>query len=228
MTDSTPPMPLPPSSSDLELTIAQVQGVYAARVVSEDRELREVHIVASTARSPKRLVRDVETLVFVKHGVRIDYRKISLVQLEEQDLLRLPVARPEIRRVAEENLGEQRRVRVEIQGAGKVVRGEALERVDNPNTLATAARATISCIEQLVGRQMDVRLENATCLRLDTREIALVVLACLVQDREETFVGASFVGLRPAEAAARATLDALNRRILTLTTGGARLRPESD
>lgn len=208
-----------PSVSDLELTVAQVQGVYAARiVVDRDRQVDEVHIVASAARSPKRLVRDIETLVFVKHGIRIDYRKISLVQLEEEDLLRLPLARPEIHQVIEEDLGNQKRIRVEIQGGGKVVVGEACERIDNPTPFQTAARATISCIEQLIGHHMDVRLENATSLRLDLREIALVVLTCLVEDREETFVGASFVGVRPAEAAARATLDALNRRILTFTT----------
>lgn len=213
-----------PSVSDLELTVAQVQGVYAARiVVDRDRQVDEVHIVASAARPPKRLVRDIETLVFVKHGIRLDYRKISLVQLEEEDLLRLPLARPEIRQLIEEDLGNQKRIRVEIQGGGKVVVGEACERIDSPAPFQTAARATISCIEQLIGHHMDVRLENATSLRLDLREIALVVLTtCLVEDREETFVGASFVGERPAEAAARATLDALNRRILTLTTRAAR------
>ena len=222
MTDSS--LPLAPSSSDLELTIAQVQGVYAARVVSTLREPSEIHIVASTARSPKRLVRDIETLVFVKHGIRIDYRKISLVQLEERDLLRMPLTRPEIRQVIEDNLGEQRRIRVEIQGAGRVVHGEASERIDHPMPFHTAARATISCIEQLIGHHMDVRLENATSLRLDSREIALIVLTCLVQDREETFVGASFVGMRPTEAAARATLDALNRRIFTLITADSHAR----
>jgi hypothetical protein len=207
-----------PSVSDLEQTMNQIQGVYAARVVfNDDHELCEVHLVASMDRPPKHLVRDIETLVYVKHGIKIDYRKVSLVQLEEQDLHRLPVARPEIRRVIEENLGDQNRVTVEIQAAGKVVRGESCERVDNPAPFQTAARATISCIEQLVGHQMDVRLDHATSLRLDAREIAIIVVTCLVEDREESFVGASFVGSHQSEAAARATLDALNRRIFSLT-----------
>jgi hypothetical protein len=219
LTDPASSTPLAPSVADFELTLAQIQGVYASRVVVDrNRLVSEIHIVASAIRRPKQLIRDIETLVFVKHGIKIDYRKISLVQLAEEDLLRLPLARPEIREVVEENMGDQKRIRVAIQGAGRIVRYEAFDKVDNPNPFRTAAKATVGCIEKLVGRQMDVRIENATTLRLDSREIALVILTCLIENREETFVGASFVMSRPAESAARATLDALNRRLMLMNT----------
>lgn len=217
MVEISAPTPISPLVSDIETTLSQVQGVYASRVLMDrDRGLREIHVVASNARKPKQIIRDIETLLFVKHGLRVDYRKISLVQLADEDLLRLPLARPEIRSVEEENLGDRRRICVEIQGGGRVVHGEARDQVQNPLTFQTAARATIQCIEKLTGNQIDVRLEHATTLRLDSREIALVVLTCVIENREEAFVGASFVGSRPAESAARATLDALNRRLFTL------------
>lgn len=212
-----------PLVSDIEATLAQVQGVFASRVVMcGGREMGEIHIVASTRRKPKQIIRDIETLLYVKHGVRIDYRKISLVQLEDEDLHRLPLARPEIRQVLEDDLGDQKRIRVEIQGAGRIVQGEARERTDKFLLFQTAARATVDCLEKLLGQQMDVRLENATTLRLDSREVALVIVTCIIQGREETFVGASFVGARPAEAAARATLDAINRRVFALAARGWR------
>ncbi len=206
-----------PSVSDLELTLTQVRGVYASRViVDEQRKVCEIHIIATNERKPKQIIRDIETILCVKHGLRVDYRKISLVQLTVQDLRRLPLARPEIRRVVEENLGEQRKILVEILGAGRIVRGEASARIDGATLFYSAARATVECVEKLVGRQIDVRVEHATTLRLDAYEIAIVVLTCWIEDREEKLVGASFVGSHPAESAARATLDALNRRIFTL------------
>ncbi len=227
---ATPEAPSPalshvaPSASDLEATLAQVEGIYASRAILGARgQITELHIVATTARRPKHIVRDVETLVFVKHGLRLDYRKVSLVQLADKDLLRLPLARPEICQVLEENLGDRWRVRVEIQGAGKMVYGEAFERADNPAPFQSAVRATVQCIEKLVGRQIDARVENVTPIRLDAREVVLVIITCLIDSREETFVGASFVGSRQAESAARATLDALNRRIFTLTTSNSSL-----
>ncbi len=206
-----------PSASELELTLRQVRGIYASRVITDGRRnLREIHIIATNERQPKQIIRDAETMLCVKHGLRIDYRKISLVQLAVEDLRRLPLARPEIRSVSEENLGEQRRIRVEIFGAGRIVRGEASERIDHATPFYSAARATVQCVEKLAGRQLDVRVEHATALRLDAFEIAIVILTCWIEDREEKLVGASFVGSHPAESAARATLDALNRRIFTL------------
>ncbi len=218
MTDSSCPDGTLPSVSDLELTLNQVRGVYASRVMMEQSRVTEIHIIASDERPPKQMVRDVETILCVKHDLRVDYRKISLVQLAAEDLRRLPLARPEIRRVSEESLGGQRRVRVEIQGAGKIVVGEACETNNPAGPFYSAAQATVQCIEKLVGRQIDVRVQHATTLRLDAHEIAIVILTCWLEDREERLVGASFVGSHPAESAARATLDALNRRIFTLNT----------
>lgn len=206
-----------PSASDLELTLAQVGCLYASRVMLDaNREICEIHIVASNSRKPKQIIRDVETLVFVKHGIKLDYRKISLVQLADQDLLRLPIARPEIRGVSEDDLGSQKRIRVEIYAAGKTAVGEACERIDNPAPFRTAVLATIEAVQQLIGRCVDIRLDNTATLRLDMHEVLLVLVTCLFPDHEESFVGASFVGSRPAESAARATLDALNRRIRTM------------
>ncbi len=200
--------------TDLELTLAQIEGVYASRVVLDaSRNICEMHIVTSTARQPKRIIRDVVTLLYVKHGIKVDYRKVSLVQLKQESLLRLPMARPEICQVVEDAVGDYRRIRVEIQAGGKRVTGEARERIENLTPIQTSAQATVSALEQLIGHRLNVRIENATTVRLDARELVIVVLNCLVDDREEALVGASFAGTRLAESAARATLDALNRRM---------------
>lgn len=208
---------LSPAPSDFELTLGQVDGLYASRVVvDQDNAVSEVHVVASTARKPKQIVRDIETLLFVKHGTRLDYRKVSMVQLADEQLLRVPLARPEIRQVVEDDLGTEKRIRVEIKGAGRLVSGEARERTDNPSAFRTAANATIQAINKLIGQQLDARLEYAEPLRLDTNDVLIVIVTCFTDKGEEKFVGSSFVGNRPAESAARATLDALNRRIYSL------------
>ncbi len=210
-----------PSASDLELTLSQIQDLFASRVVFDtSRQLTEIHIIASAARKPKQIIRDIETLVFVKHGLKLDYRKISMVQLADEDLLRIPLSRPEICNVIEDDLGDRKRIRVEIQGAGKLVTGEASEKNANPSTFRTAVLATIDAVQKLVGNQMDMRLVDTAALRLNSHEVLVVIISCAFEDREEAFVGASFVGTRPIESAARATLDALNRRIYLLTSRG--------
>jgi hypothetical protein len=226
LTDSSSVVPTKPSANDLELSLSQIRGIYASCVILDpNRDLDEIHIVASDERKPKQIVRDVETLLFVKHRVKVDYRKISLVQLSDEKLLRIPIARPEIKAVVEEARGDRKRFRVEIQGASKIAVGHAEERIDNPVPIRTAALATIDAVEKLLDQRIQVRLENVTTFRFDSREVLIVIVTSQIEDREETFVGASFAGNRPAESAARATLDALNRRIHNLTLQSPR---ESD
>jgi hypothetical protein len=229
MTESSVPPSIKPSASDMVLTLNQIRGVYASCIVLDHaRDVSEVHIVASTARKPKQIVRDIETILFVKHATKIDYRKISMVQIPDEQLLRIPVARPEIQNVFEEITGNQKRVRVEIRGAGRLVTGEAHERIDNPVPFRTAANATIDAIEKLINHSLEFQLEDAQAFGMGTREILIVVVQCLIEDREEVFAGTSFVGSRLIESAARATLDALNRRIYNLAIQAPREPDESE
>ncbi len=218
-----------PSANDLVLTIDQIRGVYASCVIlDKNQDVSEIHIVASDARKPKSIVRDVETMLFVKHRIKIDYRTISMVQIPDEQLLRLPVARPEIRSVTEEVMGDRRKITVKIHGASRSAVGEAYERVDNPDVFRTAAKATINALEKLVNHTIDVRLEDAQTFRMGARDVLLIVVTALIDGNEESFVGSSFVGTRHAESAARATLDALNRRIQNLTLQSPREEPSKE
>jgi len=207
-----------PSSSELALTLNQIRGIHASCVVlTPKQDISEIHLVASTERKPKQIVRDIETILFVKHGVKVDYRCVSMVQIPDEQLLKIPIARAEIQKVTEEVTGDQKRVRVEIKGASRVAIGEAYEKIENPMPFRTSAKATIAAIEKLLNRSLDIQVEDAQTFRLGSHEIFLVIVRFLTEHGEETFVGASFVGMREIETAARATLDALNRRIYNLS-----------
>jgi len=67
----------------MERDLARIPAVSSARVVIEDDDLREVHIVCAPGRSPKLIGRDVQSLLAAQWGVDIDHRKISVVQLED-------------------------------------------------------------------------------------------------------------------------------------------------
>ena len=207
-----------PSASDMVLTLNQIRGVFASCVILDaQRDVSEIHIVASTGRKPKQIVRDVETVLFVKHDTKIDYRKISMVQIDDEQSLRIPVARPEIEQITEDVVGSQRRVRVQVRGGGRLATGEAFERIDSPAPFRTSAKATIDAISKLLNREADFQFEDAQTFGIGVHEILIVVVRCLISDREETLLGTCFVGTRLIESGVRATLDALNRRIHNLT-----------
>ena len=62
------------------------KDVIAASITTEGDEIREIHVVAVTARAPKQIVRDVETTLkaFLKRS--IDHRMISVALQEPQPM----------------------------------------------------------------------------------------------------------------------------------------------
>lgn len=66
----------------LENNIKRIPGVQAATVMGGDAP-SEIHIVASSTRSPKQLVRDIQSLASAGFGFSIDHRIVSIVRLED-------------------------------------------------------------------------------------------------------------------------------------------------
>ncbi|MFN3282831.1 MAG: hypothetical protein ACK40Q_01165, partial [Pseudothermotoga sp.] len=65
----------------LESIISQISGVTAVRVVPDGDNLREIHVIADSAKNPKQIVRDVETAILASTGLRIDRKIISVAQM---------------------------------------------------------------------------------------------------------------------------------------------------
>jgi hypothetical protein len=64
--------------AEAERVICRIKDVVAAAITTEGDEVREIHVVAVSARAPKQIVRDVETTLkaFLKRP--IDHRMISV------------------------------------------------------------------------------------------------------------------------------------------------------
>ncbi|MBS5586054.1 MAG: hypothetical protein KHX36_07530, partial [Clostridiales bacterium] len=64
--------------------LRRLPGVYAAGPrFDENGTLSEIHVLASLARSPKQVVRDVQSAIFAAYGIEVDHRIVSVAQLPE-------------------------------------------------------------------------------------------------------------------------------------------------
>jgi hypothetical protein len=69
----------------VERELCRIPEVRAARIVADDTgHLVEVHILATTGKAAKQLVRDVQSVAITSSGVDIDHRIVSVVQLEDE------------------------------------------------------------------------------------------------------------------------------------------------
>ncbi len=65
----------------LSQTIEELDGVFSCKITGKN-SIDEIHIIASKAREPKKIVRDIETIVLVNLDEKIDHKKISIAQVK--------------------------------------------------------------------------------------------------------------------------------------------------
>lgn len=197
----------------MEQTLERVQGISSARILLDDRDdILEVHLVGPDLKSPKLVVRDVETLLCAHFGVRIDYRKISLVQFSTK----VEEPRLRVRFVSAQHAVEpidQAQVVLECNGAEYSGCCPVDTAADPSATRATAA-ATMTALEKVLGPVVELVMQDAHAVPVSDGHIALVVVLASTRKGQERLSGTCFVRNCLLEATAKATLDAVNRRLV--------------
>ena len=190
-------------AAEYERGLAAIVGVRGARVTLDPAgDVIEVHVVISPKRSPKKVVRDIETYFAVCHRRRVDYRRISCLQLNEEIPLQ---ERPKLLRV----VCDGHECEVVLGDGSHVLYGRAPAKED---PLHAPAAATVSALNGLWSGRSSLALVEVQRVTLARRELALVYLTYSGRTVEH-LTGTSFIRGTPQDAAARAALSAVNRRL---------------
>jgi hypothetical protein len=206
----------------LEQELSKISGVRSVRVVGGARP-SEIHVVAGRSRTPKQIVRDVQSLAVAGFGVSIDHRIVSVVQLDDEAVARAasrPVAAPVPGRPIVES------VLLRSEGPTKSVQ-VTLAWPDDARTHGTAKAGTSRELQARAAMQSTVDALapalNAGGTRLEVEHVflqamgadeAVVVKATVYEGDEPTAVtGAVLVDNDVVNAAVRALLHAVNRKL---------------
>jgi hypothetical protein len=230
----------------VERELCRIPEVRAARIVADDSgQLVEVHILATTGKAAKQLVRDVQSVAITSSGIDIDHRIVSVVQLEEDGttVAASPAAAAasaaEAADVASTNGHDSAapapidRVIVDsVLVAKHELRAKAtvtLKRGDDQavgvaeGTVASSARwrivaeAALNALRTLEPGASTVSVEMAGVQRIGDRSLGIVTLIMVIPPHEELLAGVAPVrGGAEEDAVARAVLDATNRRLARL------------
>lgn len=69
------------STEDAEALLRTLPAIASARLLRDaDGTVRDVHVLATTDLSPKQVVRNVESALLARFGIRLDHRAISVAQ----------------------------------------------------------------------------------------------------------------------------------------------------
>lgn len=194
---------------ELEETLCRLPTVDAARVVGENGTISEIHILGTPGKTPKQVVRDVQSLAMAQFGLTVDRRVISVVQIEDEQIGRSE--RPVIVDILEEPAGAKLTVTVTLAWQNEMISGIASGPSAATTRLRSVGEATIAALEHAIGEETALALAALETPTVGSRRVAIAQIVIVSGGEERVLVGSALVGPNEAQAAVRAVLDAINR-----------------
>ncbi|BAS27468.1 hypothetical protein LIP_1622 [Limnochorda pilosa] len=206
-------------AKELERGLLELASVGAVRVVpGTERPIDEIHVLATPGPSPKQVVRDVEALLLTRFGLRLDRRLISVVQLA--GAYRKGPERVVLERLTVEQTRQNLLVRVGLLRGDEQATGEA-EAASSPESRALlAAEATLRALEKLWHGRVRFGVEAQRRIQVAHRWCMAVRVGAVATGGDSfSGVGVALIRRSDEEAAARAVLNATQRRLQIIAPG---------
>ena len=212
------------AAEELEQALCRIPGIKAARVVLDrgGSSIAEIHVLALPTKSPKQLVRDAESALMAEFAVEIDHKKISIAQLGQEAMPAEdePIKGPRLKIVSidQRASGVRARVTVGMEVDEEIYVGEASGPGSQTTRGRLVAEAVLDAIMQMLPDTFGFALEDVAILKMGREEVAVSCISLISPIGEQTFAGSATVRTNANDSIARATLDALNRRLGSLTS----------
>jgi hypothetical protein len=175
-----------------------------------------VHIVSSTRRQAKQLVRDIESVLLAGFGIKVDHRKISVARVSPVESQSRRALRPKFVSMKFSTAGGRATGEVVLRRGDIETTGKAGGVVAAGGSLRVLAGAAFKAVGDLVGGEAEFELLDVIKVRTGGCE-AVVVLGSYASTREiRTLAGCVQYEGDEQRASVLAALDACNRIVEAL------------
>jgi hypothetical protein len=217
---------------ELEDSLRAIPGIRAASVVtSADARPTEVHVLAVPGKTPKQVVRDVQSVAMAQYDLDIDHRIVSVVQIaDDVEVAGGPESvavsaepatsaggedtgpRPALTSITVRRHEGESEVLVALAVGGAVFSGRAIGPALAAHQPRIVAEATLSALTELLG--IPALVESAEVVPVGRRDVAVTVLTVTIPRLgEQVLCGSALVRDNVEDAVSRAVLAAVNRRL---------------
>lgn len=197
--------------------ICRLADVLSAHVVLDaDGGVEEIHILATTAKRPKSIVRDVQSALASKYGVHVDHQVISVAQIRPEIAEQMGF-RLVLDGVTTRTNGKELHVTVILSKGDCKLQGEATGANTAFSRRRTVALACLTAISQCTSTPFELAGVEAVTLFGES------IFVCQVYSPifDKSFVGSAVAEQDTDVAVVQCVLAALNRRIAILPGGVA-------
>ena len=198
---------------DMEKIICKVKGVISSKIIMDEKNrISEIHVLADSRRSPKQIVRDIESSLLIKGSIVIDHKKVSVVQTQGDEQPQ-DSNRPRLVTINSLSSGLSAEVQVQLSVGENLYEGVALGANISSNRLRLVAAATLDALETLLDAKAKFVVEDIVKIRLGRNEAVNVSVSVITAQGEDFLLGSAYIKSDDREAVGKATLNALNRKI---------------
>lgn len=196
--------------------------LFAKIILSGDQDIKEIHIITNHSSNPKKVIRDIESLLLAKYNIEVDYRKISIAQVKDdvidnghmtEDSMSFP--RLKLSDVKVENKENHFEVVVDLESEGKIFTGKMSGFNWDKNHEYLVARAALEGINSFLEGYFFFQIDEIKIIGLESeKKLAITSIDLIDSKKKENLVGSAIVNGNYHRAVVRAILKAANRRIL--------------
>ncbi|MBI5168915.1 MAG: hypothetical protein HZA61_05480 [Candidatus Eisenbacteria bacterium] len=239
-------------ASKAEAAIRRLREIEGVSVHADGDAIREVHVLTSSERPAKNIVRDVQTVLKTRLGVTIDHRVVSVAQASpgsgaefaaEPELAAsgaraaapapasAPAPEPEV--VREERIrfesvnlfvsGPRTQAQVELRWKGLPRIGSASGWSARDESHRLVAQATATAAQEFLADPMAIGVQGVEFVEIGRHRTVIVMLSLLANRQEKVVTGSCLVEQDTPQAVVLATLAALNRVL-----GGLRVKEPTE
>lgn len=193
----------------LQDKIRRIEGIEAARIVAPNGHIEEIHVLARRSKTPKQLVRDIQSLGYALFDIEIDRRVVSVVQLADSDME--GGIRPALVDVSETVDGATADVTVTMRWEDSLLIGRASGAAAHSTRPRLVAEATLAALRQSIRGGTALAISSMDVPVLGNRSVAVAQIVVVSKGGEKMLTGSAYVEDDETRAIVRAVLDALNR-----------------
>ena len=197
---------------DIEKSINSLNGILFSKIVLDNnKEIKEIHIITKDFYSPKKISRDIESLLMAKYNIAIDYRKISIAQVVDEKTFSQRLKFTDLLMTSQ---GDNLQVEIKLENNNKVFEGKINCVNWEKNREYIVTRAALEAITSFLNGKVFFQVEEIKKINLDDREVVLISINLINAQGKENLIGAALIEDDPHRSLVKAILQAVNRRIL--------------
>lgn len=200
---------------EIEHFLSHIKSVLTCKIIADsNNNITEIHVLSNSSRHSKQVVRDVRTTLLSHFNLDVDYKIISVAQLNKN----FP-GNSDYRLLYEgytnETNSDKIKIITKLRWDEKEYIGKAEKIKSEKNTMMAAAMSILDAIKKATEHDCFI-VNDIKSTKIADKEIILSAITYINHGRESVLIGSAVVNNNKIDSIIKATLNAVNKKVYLL------------